>query len=212
MSSTDGAPGDVTRLLQQVSGGDRQAFDSLVAIVYSELSALAHRRLRSEAPGHTLSTTALVHEAYLRLAGEERSEWRNREHFLAVASEAMRRVLVDHARRRRRHKRAGNQVHVSLDEVDALAAQWLNETQAEDLMALDDALTRLAAFNPDGARVVEMRFFGGLSNDEVAQALGSSERTVRRSWSVAKAWLRRELGGRDPGSSRVDAISATPDD
>lgn len=188
-------PGDVTRLLHEASGGNQHAFSELVTLLYRELNELAHRKLRLEATGHTLSTTALVHEAYLKLVPQQRAAWQNREQFFAVAAEAMRRVLVDHARRRQRTRRGGGQALVPLgDGEDVVAPDFLADDQAEELVALDEALVRLAAFNPEGARIVQLRFFGGLSNDEVATVLDSSERTVRRQWSVAKAWLRRELG------------------
>lgn len=188
-------PGDITRLLHQASGGSGDAFSQLVTLLYRELNDLAHRKLRLESPGHSLNTTGLVHEAYLKLADQTRADWKNREQFFAVAAEAMRRVLIDHARRRHRAKRGGRQEHVPLDEaIDTPHPDYLDDEQAEELIALDEALERLAAFNPEGARIVKLRFFGGLSNDEVADVLASSERTVRRQWSVAKAWLRRELG------------------
>jgi RNA polymerase sigma factor (TIGR02999 family) len=185
--------GEITSLLHAASGGDREAFGRLVGVVYGELARLAHARLRAEPVGHTLGTTGLVHEAYLRLASQERAAWQNREQFFAVASEAMRRILVDHARRRLREKRGGGVEHVPLD--DALEAVALTDEQSEELVALDAALARLAAFNPEGARIVQLHFFGGLSQGEIATMLGSSERTVRRQWSVARAWLRRELRG-----------------
>jgi RNA polymerase sigma factor (TIGR02999 family) len=195
MSAAD-EPGDVTRLLAAVSEGNAAAFDELVTLVYQELSQLAHRKLRQEVPDHTLGTTALVHETYLRLVGQTRAVWQNREQFFAVASEAMRRVLVDHARRRLRGKRGGGAEMVSMsDDLDAGAASALDDDQSEELLALDDALVRLAVFNPQGARIVQLRFFGGLSHEEIATVMDSSERTVRRQWAVAKAWLHRELRG-----------------
>ncbi len=186
--------GEVTRLLNEASRGNRDAFGQLVTRLYDELNAIAHRRLRLEATGHTLSTTALVHEAYLKLSDQPNAEWKNREQFLSIAAEAMRRVLVDHARGRQRAKRGDGVALLPLDAADVSPASLLNDDQAADLMALDEALSRLEAFNPEGARIVQLRFFGGLSNEEVATVLQSSERTVRRQWSVAKAWLRRELG------------------
>lgn len=183
--------GEITQLLHAVSSGDRAAFNRLVGVVYGELTRLAQARLRAEPVGHTLGTTGLVHEAYLRLARQERATWQNREQFFAVAAEAMRRVLVDHARRRLRDKRGGGAAHVALDE--ALDVVALTDEQSEDLVALDDALSRLAAFNPEGARIVQLQFFGGLSQGDIAAMIGSSERTVRRQWAVARAWLRREL-------------------
>lgn len=188
-------PGEITRLLNEASVGNRDAFGQVVTLVYGELSVLAHRKIRHELPGHTLNTTGLVHEAYLKLVDQNRAEWKNCEQFFAIAAEAMCRVLVDHARRQNRNKRGGKQEHVSLTEADALdVPAFLGDEQAEELIALDEALQRLAAFNPEGARIVQLRFLGGLSNEEVADMLESSERTVQRSWSVSKAWLRRELG------------------
>lgn len=196
-------PGDITRLLHAASLGDREAFANVVALVYDQLSAMAHQRLLGERTSHTLSTTALVHEAYLKLAPQRHAEWRSREQFLAVASEAMRRVLIDHARQRRRAKRGDGVTPVPLDEAHMVPhGPLLDETQAEELLALDEALQRLATFNPNGARIVQFRFFGGLSNEEVATLTDSSERTVRRSWTAARAWLRRELGPRvRPGAA-----------
>jgi RNA polymerase sigma factor (TIGR02999 family) len=208
-SSRDDDASDITELLQSASSGDREAFARVVSLVYDELGVLAHQRLRAERPEHTLNTTALVHEAYLKLAQQQRVAWRNREQFLAVASEAMRRILIDHARQRARAKRGDGVTPVPLDEeVLAAGVTLLDDAQADELLALDEALERLAAFNPEGARIVQFRFFGGLSNDEVATLTSSSERTVRRSWTAARAWLRRELGERvrDSGSFlRTDA-------
>ena len=208
-SSRDDDASDITELLQSASSGDREAFARVVSLVYDELGVLAHQRLRAERPEHTLNTTALVHEAYLKLAQQQRVAWRNREQFLAVASEAMRRILIDHARQRARAKRGDGVTPVPLDEeVLAPGVTLLDDAQADELLALDEALERLAAFNPEGARIVQFRFFGGLSNDEVATLTSSSERTVRRSWTAARAWLRRELGERvrDSGSFlRTDA-------
>lgn len=211
MSTTDSPrelpPGEITRLLREASVGNRDAFGRLVTLVYGELNELAHRKIRYESPGHTLNTTGLVHEAYLKLVDQSRAEWRNREQFFAIAAEAMRRVLIDHARRQHRHKRGGKQEHISLDEAGELAScSILGDDQAEELIALDEALQRLAAFNPEGARIVELRFFGGLSNEEVADLIDSSERTVRRSWSVSKAWLRRELGALVHNGSALSSL------
>lgn len=186
---------DVTRLLRESSGGNPEAFAQLVARLYEELSRLASQRIRAESPGHTLGTTGLLHEAYLRMVEQTRVEWRNREQFFAVASEAMRRVLVDHARHRQRAKRDGTLTRVALrDDLVPAIDSYLRDGRDDDVLAIDAALTRLAVFNPDGARIVQLRFFGGLSNAEVAEVIDSSERTVRRSWATAKAWLRRELG------------------
>jgi RNA polymerase sigma factor (TIGR02999 family) len=189
-------PGDITRLLREASHGSKEAFDRLLPLVYEELNALARGKLRLERPGHTLNTTALVHEAYLKLVDQTRVEWRSRHQFFAIASEAMRRILIDYAKGRKAGKRGGGRDHMPLDVVEGFAAAegLLGDEQLTELLALDDALTRLAAFNPQGARIVQYRFFGGLSTEEVAGVLGTSERTVRRAWTASRAWLRRELG------------------
>lgn len=188
-------PGEVTRLLERASRGDPEAFDRVFGLVYEELERLAHDRLRFERPGHTLETGALVHEAYVRLVGQTRTEWHDAQHFFAVASEAMRRILVDHAKRRRAAKRGDGAIQVPLDEArDArLPDGPYPDDQAVELLALDDALTRLAQFNPRGVQIAQYRYFAGLSIAEICEILGLSERTVRRAWTVAKAWLRREL-------------------
>lgn len=190
----DTAPSPVTRLLHDASHGNREAFDRLLPLVYEELRGVAGRQMARERPGHTLSATALVHEAYLKLVGQDRVEWAGRSHFFAVASQAMRRVLVNYAEARRAGKRGGGSAHLPLDAVEVLTP-----AQADDVLDLDEAMERLATFNPRGARVVECRFFGGMSHPEIAEVLGVSEPTVRRAWAAARAWLRRELGdGRDP--------------
>jgi RNA polymerase sigma factor (TIGR02999 family) len=191
----DQRPGEITRLLQDATGGQREALDRLLPLVYDELSQIARGRLRFEQSGHTLNTHALVHEAYLKLVDQTRAQWQSRNHFFAVASEAMRRILIDYAKRRRAGKRGGQSPHVPLEEAGELVASdpLFSDEQATELLALDDAMSRLAAFNPQGARVVQYRFFGGLSNEEVADVMGLSERTVRRAWTMAKAWLRGEL-------------------
>jgi RNA polymerase sigma factor (TIGR02999 family) len=185
----------ITGLLIEAAGGNKEAFDRLLPLVYRELAVVARGRLRFEAAGHTLNTTALVHEAYLKLADQSRVQWRNRHHFFAVASEAMRRILIDYAKQRLAAKRGGGAVHLELEaaEDQAHPREAFSEDQAAELVALDDALAQLAAFNPQGAKVVQYRFFGGLSNGEAAEVLGVSERTVRRSWTVARAWLRARL-------------------
>lgn len=196
-SSHPSEPGDVTRLLYDLGHGDQQAFDRLVPLVYHELSVLAHHHLRVEQPGHTLNTTALVHEAYLKLVDQTRAEFRNRHEFFAVASQAMRRILTDYARRRQAEKRGGGLARVPLDEAaDIPSGDFLTDGEANELIALDAALHRLADFNPLGAQIVQYRFFGGLSHEEIAEMLSTSERSVRRSWTVARAWLRREINAR----------------
>lgn len=161
---------------------------ALFPFVYQELRRSAHRALRRENSGHTLGTTGLVHEAYLRLVDQTRVEWRNRSHFYAIAAQAMRRILVDYARQHRRTKRGGGQQPLTLDEnVVSLNAR------AENLIALDEALTRLAALNPRLSRVVECRFFAGLTEEEIAEATGVTVRTVKRDWAKARGWLYKEL-------------------
>jgi RNA polymerase sigma-70 factor (ECF subfamily) len=164
--------------------------NDLFTLVYDELRRIAARQLRAERPAHTLCTTALVHEAWLELAKLNRIQWQNRAHFLALASQAMRRVLVDYAVARRRQKRGGGQTIQSLDD-DALA---IVSERADDLLALDEALECLMAMNERHARIVECRFYGGMSVEETAEALGVSPATIKRDWSMARAWLNRELG------------------
>ena len=185
---------DVTGLLADLSAGNDRALDELLPIVYGELRRQAARHLRRERGGHTLQPTALVNEAFLRLVEQRDVQWQNRAHFFAIAAQAMRRILVDHARAHRRLKRGGDQARVTLD-VAVIAA----ESRAIDLQALDEALERLAALDERQARVVELRFFGGLSVPETAEVLQISAATVKREWSMAKAWLHAELqaGGVD---------------
>jgi RNA polymerase sigma factor (TIGR02999 family) len=180
-------------MLHAASDGDREAFNRLIPLVYRELSRIARYRLHGEPEDQTLNTTALVHEAYLKLADQDRRQWQSREHFYAVASEAMRRILIDHARRRRSQKRGTGQGTISLDETPEGNINLLTDEQATELLALDVALDRLAEFNPRGASIVQYRFFGGLSTDEIATVMAVSDRTVRRGWTVARAWLREEL-------------------
>lgn len=180
----------VTELLAALVAGERDAADRLLPIVYRELRAIAAARMANERPGHTLTPTALVHESYLRLIGSSLPQFQDRRHFLAIAATAMRRVLIDHARGATRDKRGGAAVPVSLDAVrDELA------TDPAELLALDDALTRLGELDAQMARVVELRFFGGLDVEETAQVLEISPRSVNRAWTAARAWLGRELGG-----------------
>lgn len=171
-------------------GGDGQpARDELIALVYDELRRLAAAYLKRERPDHTLQPTALVHEAYIRLIGQEGVRWQNRSHFIGVAAQMMRRVLLDHARGRNRDKRGGGEPRLSLAEADRFAFD-----EAVDLIALDEALERLSRSYPQKARVVELRFFGGLSIEEAASVLGVSDSTVERDWKFARAWLLGELG------------------
>jgi RNA polymerase sigma-70 factor, ECF subfamily len=184
------APRDVTRLLAEFSGGDEHALAELMPLLYSELRRLASYYLQRERSNHTLQATALVHEAYLRLVDQKEGGWANRNQFMAVASQLMRRILVDYSRRHSSAKRGGNAEKVYLEE-----SAVVSKGRAADVVELDDALTRLAELDPEQARLVEMRFFGGLSIEETAGVLGVSPATVKRNWSVAKAWLARELRG-----------------
>ncbi len=188
-ANPEGTPPDVTQLLVRLKSGDARALDRLMPLVHDELRRLARARMRNERGSHTLQATALAHEAYLRLVDLDRIDWRGRAHFFAVASGVMRRILIDHARRRRAARRGGGAEHVAFD--DALQAA---DTRPEALVALDEALERLAALDGRQARIVELRFFGGLSVEETGEVLGVSARTVKREWAVARAWLRAELG------------------
>lgn len=187
---TDAAPppDEITGLLNAAGAGDAAAGDQAAARVYQELKRLAAGYLRAERGDHTLQTTALVHEAWLRLADQRRITWQNRSHFFGIAAQAMRRILVDHARRRRAGKRDGGRPVTLRDDVDAAPEA------GEDLVALDEALERLAILDARQARVVELRYFGGLTIEETAETLDLSPATVKREWLSAKAWLLRELG------------------
>jgi RNA polymerase sigma factor (TIGR02999 family) len=177
-----------TLCLRALSDGDRAAAERLFPMVYEELRALAGSFMKRESAGHTLQPTAVVHEAYLKLIDQERANWRDRAHFMAVAAQAIRRVLIDHARRRQAAKRGGDRCRLTLDEAIAPAA-----TREVDFLAIDDALGRLAELHERQARVVELRFFGGLNIEEAAAVLGISRATVTDDWAVARAWLSREL-------------------
>jgi RNA polymerase sigma factor (TIGR02999 family) len=187
---TEPSPHDITQMLIDWSNGDREALDRLLPVVYTELHRQAARHLRRERAGHTLQTTDLIHEAYLRLVDQRNVRWQNRAHFFAVAAQLMRRILVDHARRRGRAKRGGSNIALPLDEGLVMAAE-----SESDLLALDEALTRLAAIDARQTQIVELRFFGGLSIEETAAVLGVSPTTVKDDSNIAKAWLRREIGG-----------------
>jgi RNA polymerase sigma factor (TIGR02999 family) len=184
-----GEPGEVTRVLDELGAGGPEAVAAVFPLVYEELRGLAHRVLARERPDHTLSTTALVHEAYIKLSGLDRMRWRNRGHFLATCAQAMRRVLVNHARERRRLKRGGGQAKLPLSEA-LVAAQ----DSPDELISIDEALNKLESLNARQCRVVECRFFAGLSVPDTAEALGLSEATVKRDWAVARAWLNSWLG------------------
>ena len=183
----------VTDLLVHWSEGDQEALNKLIPLVYDELHKLASRYLRRERRDHTLQTTALVHEAYLKLVNQRDANFENRLHFFAVAAQIMRRILVDYARRHHASKRGGDLYKLSLDE-----ALVTSEEKGADLLALDEALERLAAIDPRQSRVVELRIFAGLTLEETAQALNISPSTVRREWSMAKAWLHRQIKNNDP--------------
>ncbi len=182
------SPESITRLLHDWSSGDQAALNKLMPLIYEELRKLAHGYMGHERPGHTLQTTALIHEAYLRLVDQRSAQWQNRVQFFAIAAQLMRRILVDYARRRKYQKRGGNAVKVPLEENTVLSTE-----RSEEVVALDGALERLAVVDPRKARVVELRYFGGLEIPEIAEALGISPATVTRDWRMAKAWLRSEL-------------------
>ena len=182
--------GSVTQLLRRYNQGDKAAAAEVIPLLYEDLRRLAHQRLRSERPGHTLSTTALVNECYLRLVQNRQLAAEDRNDFLAIASQTMRRVLVDYARGRSRQKRGGGQPQVPLEEVES----FLSDREAEEVLALDSALDKLGQADARAARVVELRFFGGLSLDETAEVLEVSVKTVQRTWVAARAWLRKEIG------------------
>lgn len=186
MSATE----DVTELLLAWNNGDHSALDRLIPIVEGELRRLARHHMRRESPAHTLQTTALVNELYLKLVDQTHAQWHNRAHFFAVAAQLMRRILVDYARRNLRHKRGGGAIDLPLDE-----ATTLSREKSAELLALDEALERLSKMDPLKARVVELRHFGGLSVKETAEVLKTSEITVIRHWGFAKSWLRREVRG-----------------
>jgi RNA polymerase sigma factor (TIGR02999 family) len=186
------ARSDATDLLLAWSEGDESAFDKLVPLVYQELHALARHYMKAERPDHTLQATALVNEAYVRLIEVNRIRWQNRSHFLAIAAQTMRRILVEFARQRHRQKRSGNAVHLTIDDVD------MAQEQSVDLVALNDALSTLASFDARMGQVVELRFFGGLTVQETADVLKVSPETVMRDWKTAKVWLLRELLRNEP--------------
>ncbi len=185
----DGSSQSVSHLLRRWSDGDRGALDQLMPLVYGELRRMARRYIGRQPTGHTLQTTALIHEAYLRLVGQEEKRWQSRAHFFGVAAQAMRHILVDYARARTTAKRGGA-TRVSLEEAAVVSTE-----RAAELVALDDALAELARLSPRQSRVVEMRYFGGLSVDETAEVLKVSPDTVTRDWRLAKAWLHRALMG-----------------
>jgi RNA polymerase sigma factor (TIGR02999 family) len=182
------SPEKVSQLLQEWSDGDRQALDKLVPVVYQELRRLAHHYMKRERVGHTLQTTAVVNEAYMRLVNYKRMHWKNRVHFFAVAAQVMRRILVEHARSRDYAKRGGGTQKVSLDDVAVVSGE-----RSAEVIAVDDALTELETWDARKCRIVELRFFGGLTIEETAEALKISSTTVEREWRSAKAWLHRAI-------------------
>src|SRR5882724_7933755 len=184
------SPQEVTQLLVAWRNGDEAARDELMPLVYQELHRLAHQYMSRERPGHTLQTSALVNEAFLRLADQRDVQWQNRAHFIGIAGQMMRRILVDYARNRGYAKRGGSALQVSLDE-----QLIVSEERSAEVVALDDALQSLARLDERKSRLVELRFFGGLSIEETAEVLGVSPGTVMRDWTLAKAWLRREMSG-----------------
>jgi RNA polymerase sigma-70 factor (ECF subfamily) len=192
---TDGlADHDLTGLLIEWREGDRAALDRLTPLVYDEIRRIAHRYVQREREGHTLQTTALVNEAYLRLAGKQQINWQNRAHFFAVTAQVMRHILIDYARRRHYVKHGGEAQRIAFDEALATEeAVLMTKPRAMELLALDEALNELAKFDPRKSRVVELRYFGGLSLDETAEVLEVSPMTVRRDWRVAKAWLFKRM-------------------
>ncbi|MEJ7623901.1 MAG: sigma-70 family RNA polymerase sigma factor [Pyrinomonadaceae bacterium] len=182
------SPSEITRILQEWNDGNEAAKEQLLPYVYDELKRQARRMMSSERSNHTLQPTALVHEAFLRLSDQTGIDWQNRSHFYGIASRLMRQILIDYARRHASQKRGSRAIHFSLEDV-----QIAIEERAGSLLALDDVLNRLEQLDPQQAKIVEMRFFGGLKNDEIAESLGVSERTVTRDWSTARVWLYREL-------------------
>jgi RNA polymerase sigma factor (TIGR02999 family) len=187
---TPAAAPDLTQLLQAASDGQSGASDELLSLVYTHLHSIARARMAQERPGHTLQATALVHEAYLRVLGEHKLAWNGRAHFFHVAAEAMRRLLIEHARRRARTKRGGDRQRVPLNVLDLAA-----EPDEQQILALDGALGRLEAVDAQAAEVVRLRFFAGLSVEQSAEALNLSARTIKRDWAFARAWLHQALQG-----------------
>ena len=190
MRNTSSPPHEITQLLAEWSEGNQAALDQLYPLVYNELRRLAHGYLRRERKGHTLQTTALINEAYLRLVDQKHVHWANRSHFFGISAQIMRRILIDHARRYDYAKRGGGAQRISLDEAAIVAKQ-----RGRTLLLLDEALKSLAKIDPRRSQVVELRYFGGLNNDEIAGVLKISENTVTRDWNMARAWLYQELSG-----------------
>lgn len=186
--------GDVTRLLQQLRAGRPEAAEQLVPLIYAELRRIAGAQMAHERRGHTLQATAVVHEAYMKLAGEQDIEWQNRAHFFGIAARTMRRILLDYARQRHAGKRGGHDARKVNMDAELLVA----DDRLEEVVAVDEVLTRLSAMDEEQGRIVELRFFAGLNVEETAEAMGISPSTVKREWRLAKAWLDRELGSAKP--------------
>ncbi|HEX3101903.1 MAG TPA: sigma-70 family RNA polymerase sigma factor [Pyrinomonadaceae bacterium] len=180
---------EITKMLREWGDGRREALDELMPLVYDELRRQASRYLRGERRGHTLQTTALIHEAYLKLVDQRQVDWQNRAHFFGIAAQAMKRILVDHAKSRHREKRGGAASDLPLDEARSI----MSGQKGVDLVAVDEALTRLAEFDPQQASIVELKFFGGFSIEEISEAAKISPATVKREWNSAKAWLKLEM-------------------
>jgi len=193
MRDPSSSPHEITRLLAEWSDGNQTALDKLYPLVYDELHKMARRYMKREREGHTLQTTALINEAYVRLVDQKHIHWQNRAHFFAISAQIMRRILIDHARRHDYAKRGGGAQQVSLDEVAMVAVE-----RASSLLLLDEALNRLAEMDARRSQVVELRYFGGLNNEEIAGVLKISENTVTRDWNMARAWLYQELSGSVP--------------
>jgi RNA polymerase sigma factor (TIGR02999 family) len=196
----DAAP-NLTQLLISYGQGNQNALEALLPEVYTELRRLAQSYMRKENTGHTLQATALVHEAFFRLIDQKQVQWQNRAQFFGVAAQLMRRILIDHARQRLAAKRGGSQARIAFDE----AVHWTDKDEGPDLLALDQALEKLTLIDERQAKVVELRYFGGLSIEETAHVLHTSPATVKRDWTLAKAWLYRELGTEDEGDLGTDA-------
>jgi RNA polymerase sigma factor (TIGR02999 family) len=194
MTTPSSSPQEVTQLLVEWRGGDEAALQKLFPLVQPELHRLAHHYMSRERAGHTLQTTAILNEAYLRLVDNTKPAWENRPHFVAAAAQLMRRIMVDHARERHSLKRGGGAVKVTLDE-----AALVTEARSEELLALDEAMEKLATQDPRKSQIVELRYFGGLTVEETAEFLTLSPRTVEREWTMAKAWLYRALAGEEAG-------------
>ncbi len=205
MNGPPGSGADVTDLLRRWRGGDAQALDELTPIVYRELHQIAVHALAREHPGHTLQATALVHEAFIKLAGQRRVDWQNRTHFFSLAATLMRRILVDHARHAQRLKRGGDVPKVSLDE--ATQAGFASGPDLADILTLDRALNELQHLDSRQCQIVELRFFGGLNVEEIAEAMTVSTGTVKREWAVARAWLYQRIGAQNGSATSPDDSS-----